>query len=232
MTSSNGIIFSVTGPLCGEFTCPGEFPAQRPATRSFDVFFDLCLNKRLRKQPWSWWFETPSKSLWRQCNANCTAYMRERDSFLGVNSKRGKPGTVPVFWSWSETYFIPKSRESTIANTLLLSYQIVLKFCTGCRNDIVVLCGKYQKHLRIERVLRYEDEFWIDIQYWMYCSLAAIATCKTPHMIYINIITWIHKGFVMKTSSNRNISRVTGHLCGDFTGLRWIPCTKASDAEL
>ena len=24
----------------------------------------------------------------------------------------------------------------------------------------------------------------------------------------------------------------TGHLCGEFTGLRWIPRTKASDAEL
>ena len=44
MTSSNGNIFRVTGPLCGEFTGPGEFPAQRPVTRSFDVFFDLRLN--------------------------------------------------------------------------------------------------------------------------------------------------------------------------------------------
>ena len=36
----------------------------------------------------------------------------------------------------------------------------------------------------------------------------------------------------MMTSSNGNIFRVTGHLCGEFTGLRWIPHTKASDAEL
>ena len=42
--------FRVTGPLCGEFTGPGEFPTQRPVTRSFDVFFDLRLNKRLSKQ--------------------------------------------------------------------------------------------------------------------------------------------------------------------------------------
>ena len=34
------------------------------------------------------------------------------------------------------------------------------------------------------------------------------------------------------TSSNGNIFRVTGHLCGEFTGHRWIPLTKASDAEL
>ena len=69
MTSLNGNIFRVTGHLCGEFTGPGEFPAQRPVTRSFDVFFDLYLNKQLSKQPRGWWFETPSWSLWRQCNA-------------------------------------------------------------------------------------------------------------------------------------------------------------------
>ena len=39
MTSSNGSIFRVTVPLCGEFS--GEFSAQRPVTRSFDVFHDL-----------------------------------------------------------------------------------------------------------------------------------------------------------------------------------------------
>ena len=50
MTSSNGNIFRETGPLCGEFTGPGEFPTQRPVTRSFDVLFDLRLNKRLSKQ--------------------------------------------------------------------------------------------------------------------------------------------------------------------------------------
>ena len=36
----------------------------------------------------------------------------------------------------------------------------------------------------------------------------------------------------MMTSSNGNIFRVNGHLCGEFTGHRWIPRTKASDAEL
>ena len=68
MTSSNGNIFRVTGPLCREFTGPGEFPTQRPVTRSFDVFFDRRLNKRSSKQPRSWWLETLSCSLWRQSN--------------------------------------------------------------------------------------------------------------------------------------------------------------------
>ena len=52
----------------GNSPVPGEFPAQRPMTRSFDVFFDLRLNKQLSKQSWGWWFETLSRPLWRHCN--------------------------------------------------------------------------------------------------------------------------------------------------------------------
>ena len=52
MTLSDGNIFRFTGHLCGEFT--GEFPAQGPATRSFDVCFDLRLNKLWSKQSGGW----------------------------------------------------------------------------------------------------------------------------------------------------------------------------------
>ena len=50
------------------------FPPQRPVTRTFDVFFDLSLNKRLSKQLWRRWFKMPSLLLWRQCNG-----LRNRD---------------------------------------------------------------------------------------------------------------------------------------------------------
>ena len=43
----------------------GVFPSQRPVTRSFGVFFDLRLNKRLNKKSRCRWFEMPSLSLWR-----------------------------------------------------------------------------------------------------------------------------------------------------------------------
>ena len=49
----------------GNSLVTGEFPAQRPVVRSFDVFFDLRLNEWLSKQSWGWWFETPSCPLWR-----------------------------------------------------------------------------------------------------------------------------------------------------------------------
>ena len=64
------ICAGIPRPLCGNSPVPGEFHAQRPVTRSFDVFFYLRLNKRLSKQSRGWWFETPSRSLWRHRNAN------------------------------------------------------------------------------------------------------------------------------------------------------------------
>ena len=61
--------FSAWLVICaGNSPVSGEFPVHRPVTRSFDVFFDLRLNKRLSKQSWGWRFETLSSPLGRQCN--------------------------------------------------------------------------------------------------------------------------------------------------------------------
>ena len=63
--------FSALLAICaGNSPVPGEFPAQRPVTRSFGVFFDLHLNKQLSKHSWGWWFETLSCLLWRHCSGN------------------------------------------------------------------------------------------------------------------------------------------------------------------
>ena len=67
----------------GNSPVTGEFPAQRPVSRSFAVFFDLCLNKRLCKQSWGWWFETQTHPLWRHCNV-----LAGND--MGHKTKRGR----------------------------------------------------------------------------------------------------------------------------------------------
>ena len=68
MTSHQMEIFSALLAFCaGNSPVTGEFPAQRPMTRSFDVFY-LHLNKQLSKQSWGWWFETTSRTLWRHCD--------------------------------------------------------------------------------------------------------------------------------------------------------------------
>ena len=92
----------------------------------------LRLYKRLSKQSWRWWFETPSRSLWRYCNG--------------------------------------------------------------------LLVSKSTSHL-----------IWPEV---LHCHLAEPTTLP------------------MMTPSNRNFFRVTGPLCGEFTGRRWIPRTKSSHAEL
>ena len=59
--------------LCeGNSPITGEFPSQRPVTRSFGAFFDLRLNKRLGKQLRRWWFQAPLCSFWRHCNVEAT----------------------------------------------------------------------------------------------------------------------------------------------------------------
>ena len=55
-------------PRYWRYRPPMNSPAQGPVTRSFDVFSDLHLNNRLSKQSWGWWFETPSRPLWRHSN--------------------------------------------------------------------------------------------------------------------------------------------------------------------
>ena len=61
--------FSALLALCvGNSPVTGEFPTQRPVTRSFDVFYDLRLNEQLSKQSWGWGFETPSRPLCRHRN--------------------------------------------------------------------------------------------------------------------------------------------------------------------
>ena len=63
--------FSPLLAICaGNSPVTGEFPAQRPVTRSFGVFFYLRLNERLSKESWGWWFETPSRPLWRHSNGD------------------------------------------------------------------------------------------------------------------------------------------------------------------
>ena len=68
LTWSNGNICVLLAICAGNSPVPGEFPTQRPVTRSFDDFFDLRLNKRLSKRSWGWWLETLSRPLWRHRN--------------------------------------------------------------------------------------------------------------------------------------------------------------------
>ena len=61
--------FSTLLSLCaGNSPATGNSPHRGQWRGTLMFFFDLRRNKRLSKQPWGWWFKTPSWSLWRQCN--------------------------------------------------------------------------------------------------------------------------------------------------------------------
>ena len=84
--------FSALLAICaGNSPVDGEFSSQRQVTRSFDVFFHLCLNKRLSEQLWGWWYETLSHSLWCHCNA----YLLE---IPGLYSLSGKTSYCEIAW--------------------------------------------------------------------------------------------------------------------------------------
>ena len=57
-------------------------PHKGPVTRSFDVFLDLRLNKRLSKQSWGCWFETLSCPLWRHSNVFLVRWLLKPRSLI------------------------------------------------------------------------------------------------------------------------------------------------------
>ena len=111
------------------------------------------------------------------------------------------------------------------------------------------------RSLLFSRRLHIMEIFWIGLRFMLHrvCSMSmTIEGLKTLNMtensfLRITFCVWeVHAcdkyAFIqvkwlittdnMMTSSNGNIFRVTGPFCGEFIGHRWIPRTKASDAEL
>ena len=77
----------------------GEFPAQRPVTRSFNIFFDVRLNKRLSKQSWGWWFETTSRSLWRHRNVGSLSRCSTRETAFYLRKIMTTIHVTFIYWS-------------------------------------------------------------------------------------------------------------------------------------
>ena len=71
MTSSNGNVFRVTGNLGGEFTGRRWIPHIKASDAELWCFLWFAPKKGLSKQSWGWWFETPSRPLWRHSNEQC-----------------------------------------------------------------------------------------------------------------------------------------------------------------
>ena len=82
---------------------------------------------------------------------------------------------------------------------------------------------------------------WIFLLFWYLAGVSATLTIKTLTIkrhpsIFQNALSYaqyrvIHI-YIYIYTSHGNFFRVTGQLCGEFTGPRWIPRTTASDVEL
>ena len=104
----------------------GEFPAQRPVTRSFDVLFDLRLNKWLNKQSQGWWFVTPSCPLWRHYNEIMVSWVE------GVRDR------VRVRWVLASNYRL----HLIWFLGIVIHYSYYCK-CDGCNNLEIITCVMY-----------------------------------------------------------------------------------------
>ena len=87
MTSSKGIIFRVTGHLCGEFTGHRWIPRTKASDAEFWCFLWSAPEKRLSKQSRGLWFETPSCSFWRHRN---DMQFNQRTIHQGVTAVSGQ----------------------------------------------------------------------------------------------------------------------------------------------
>ena len=95
ITSSNGKFSALPGLCEGNPSVICGFPSQRPVTRSYDIFFDVHLNRQLSKQSKS--RETSWHSLWRHCYGNFVgprAPQRSEDVPVNLQAQNGPPSTT------------------------------------------------------------------------------------------------------------------------------------------
>ena len=114
--------FSALLAICAENSpVPGEFPAQRPVTRSFDVFLDLRLNKRLSKQSWGWWFETLSRSLWRHRNDWFRWWPVQCQVYASTNAELTPMGQLIHIWMHGISVWCFQIESSRLERILLIA---------------------------------------------------------------------------------------------------------------
>ena len=107
-------------PATGGFLLP-----KAASDTDFDYFFDLCRIKRLSKQRRRRWFETPSRSLWRHCNALISA------SQIHLNSS-------PQM-KWLENAWIISAHLADLKNWFWIIKHVSMSTTWKCRSYISIL---------------------------------------------------------------------------------------------
>ena len=146
MTSSKGNIFRVTGHLFREFTGPQWIPHAKGSDAELWCFFDLRLNKRLSKQSWGWWLETPSRPLRRHRNVSL--------SCLTYSTLPSKGEEYFLIWTYIGMYC---KVDMIIRNSL----ERLTPFCV-CRQYVSCLIWLY-------RLSYFNHPFTTNLGFWKFC---------------------------------------------------------------
>ena len=100
----------------------GIYRSQRPLKRNL-IFSLICAwNKRLSKQSRGWWFETPSRSLWRHCNVVSGSVL---SGYFSSRKSQGSPSISYCFavnvGSWPSV-----SRKKYWLNRIITKERVIL----------------------------------------------------------------------------------------------------------
>ena len=159
--------FSAWLALCAENSpVPGEFSAQRPVTRSFDVFFGLHMNKQLSKQCGGWWFETHSGSLWRQCNVIELGQHCSRQWLVACFAPSHYPNQCWLTVAW------------IVGNKLMSSFQ-VQSYILSCKpNTYILLSYSWFICLHDKNIKPTTNNYFVvlrEVIVLIYCSRGTVA---------------------------------------------------------
>ena len=165
--------FSALLALCaGNSPVSGEFPAQRPVTRSFDVFFDLRLIKQLSKHSRGWWFETLSRPLWRHCNG-CIPY----HVILGyviitpdsTNSSQHGQWSWGSYFRWHFSTFKDKFPNPFI--NIFRRYMHQIPFPANWHSQMITVCFSCARNILFQQKIH----FCVDVEGMLLCVSMCLA---------------------------------------------------------
>ena len=126
--------FSALLALCaGNSPVPVNSPHKGQWCGALMFLLDLCLNKRLSKQPWGRWFETQPWSLWRHCNGTCVLLWSDTDLANIVEGYFTVTGTIITFCNITKYDIIQKHKIMCKLHGADCSFIYTMPFCICCR---------------------------------------------------------------------------------------------------
>ena len=139
----------------------------------------------------------------------------------GGGERNGSKTCVPRLWLITTYALTSHWQSDTVPSRVKTAPKMLVIFDV---NVIIYLCDSFSEATWTCQSCTYSVDFK-EINTISQSLPSTCAICLQPRQSGRHRVD-------MMTSSNGNIFRVTGPLCGEFTGPRWIPHTKASDAEL